>query len=83
MRSIAFAALAGLSVLLATAFPSWAEFVTGWDLDAHDGSLERAIAAGFSTLAVVALGLAVMKRRRAVRVSSGLTDPEGVTISPR
>ncbi|MGA8326084.1 MAG: hypothetical protein WB757_08390 [Candidatus Cybelea sp.] len=64
MRRIALAAIATILALIAMASPTWIEFVTGFDLDQHDGSVERAIAAGLLTLAGLALAIRAIKWRR-------------------
>lgn len=64
MRRIAVTSIATLFALIATAFPSWIEVVTGADLDQHDGSVERAIAAGLLTLAGLAFVVRAIRWRR-------------------
>lgn len=63
MKSIAFGSIIGILTFAALAAPSWIEHLTGWDLDGHDGSVERSVAAVLLTLAALALALAAMKRR--------------------
>jgi uncharacterized membrane protein len=63
VKNIALGSIIGLTAFAAFAVPSWIEFFTGWDLDRHDGSIERSIVAVLLTMALAALALAVMKRR--------------------
>jgi hypothetical protein len=63
MKNIALGSIIGLMAFAAFAFPSWVESLTGWDLDRHDGSIERSIVAVLLTLVVLALARAVMRRR--------------------
>lgn len=51
------AGIAGLLALITPIFPDWIEFVSGWDPDQHNGSVEWFIALGLLVVAVV-LGMA-------------------------
>jgi MYXO-CTERM domain-containing protein len=64
VKKIAFVVFACLAILLAAAFPSWIELITGWDPDGHNGSVELFIAGGLLTLAVLAFAAAAVRRRR-------------------
>jgi hypothetical protein len=67
MKQIILASIAGLAVLLATAFPSWIELLTGWNLDGRDGSIELLIPAGLLTLTGLTVALTALKRRRVAK----------------
>jgi len=59
------ASIASPSVVLTAALPSWIEFMTGWDPDGHNGSVERLMVAGLLMLAALAFALASRKWRSA------------------
>ena len=50
---LGLAAITGLLALVTPIFPDWIEFVSGWDPDQHDGSVERLIVVGLFVVAVV------------------------------
>lgn len=64
MERIAFASIAGLATLLATAFPNWIELTSRWDPDGRNGSVELFVAAGVLTLAALTFALTAVKRIR-------------------
>ena len=63
--AILSASIAIPSVVLTAALPSWIEFMTGWDPDGHNGSVERLMVAGLLMLAALAFALASRKWRSA------------------
>jgi hypothetical protein len=67
---VGLAGLTGLLALITPVFPDWIEFVSGWDPDQHDGSVERMIVIGLCvvTIALIA-GAAVEWRRTVARTS--------------
>jgi hypothetical protein len=67
---VGLAGLTGLLALITPVFPDWIEFVSGWDPDQHDGSVERMIVIGLCvvTIALIA-GAAVEWRRTDARTS--------------
>jgi hypothetical protein len=58
------AAITGLLALITPIFPDWIEFLSGWDPDQHDGSVERMIVVGLFVLTIVIATLAVFEWRR-------------------
>ena len=58
------AAIAGLLTLITPIFPDWIEFVSGWDPDQHDGSVEWLIIVGLFVIAVVMVAAAAIEWRR-------------------
>ena len=61
---VALAAITGLLALITPIFPDWIEFVSGWDPDQHDGSVEWMIVAGLFVVTVVMVALAAIEWRR-------------------
>jgi len=61
---IGLAAITGLLALITPIFPDWIEFVSGWDPDQHDGSVERMIVVGLFVVATVMVVLAAIEWRR-------------------
>jgi hypothetical protein len=59
------ASMTGLLALITPIFPDWIEFVSGWDPDQHDGSVEWLIVVGLFVVTVVMLVLAALEWRRA------------------
>jgi hypothetical protein len=68
---ISLAAFTGLLAIITPIFPDWIEFVSGWDPDQHDGSVEWLIVAGLFVVTVAMAALAGLEWRRApVRLSA-------------
>jgi uncharacterized membrane protein len=67
---IGLAALTGLLALVTPVFPDWIEFVSGWDPDQHDGSVERMIVVGLFVVTVVMVVLAAIEWRRTTATAS-------------
>jgi uncharacterized membrane protein len=61
---VALAAIAGLLALITPIFPDWIEFVSGWDPDQHDGSVEWMIVVGLFVVTIVMVALATIEWRR-------------------
>jgi hypothetical protein len=61
---IGVAAITGLLALITPIFPDWIEFVSGWDPDQHDGSVERMIVVGLFIVTLVMVALASIEWRR-------------------
>jgi uncharacterized membrane protein len=61
---IGLAAITGLLALITPIFPDWIEFVSGWDPDQHDGSVERMIVVGLFVVTTVIVVLAAIEWRR-------------------
>ena len=61
---IGLAAITGLLALITPLFPDWIEFVSGWDPDQHDGSVERLIIVGLFAVTVVMVAAAAVEWRR-------------------
>jgi len=59
------ASITGFLAIITTVFPDWIEFVSGWDPDQHDGSVERLIATGLFLVTLAMFALAAMEWRRA------------------
>lgn len=59
------AAITGLLAIITPIFPDWIEFVSGWDPDQHDGSVEWLIVAGLFVVTLVMVALAALEWRRA------------------
>jgi len=57
--------MTGLLAIITPVFPDWIEFVSGWDPDQHDGSVERLIVAGLFLLTTNIFALAAAEWRRA------------------
>jgi hypothetical protein len=64
------AAITGLLALITPIFPDWIEFVSGWDPDQHDGSVERMIIVGLFVVAAVMVVLATIEWRRTLASGS-------------
>lgn len=58
------AAISGILALITLVFPDWIEFVSGWDPDQHDGSVEVLIAAGLFVVALAMAAAAAIEWRR-------------------
>ena len=67
---ICLAAITGLLALITPIFPDWIEFVSGWDPDQHDGSVERMIVVGLFVVTIVMVALAAIEWRRMTATSS-------------
>jgi uncharacterized membrane protein len=61
---IGLAAITGLLALITPIFPDWIEFVSGWDPDQHNGSVEWMIVVGLFVVTVVMVALAAIEWRR-------------------
>jgi uncharacterized membrane protein len=64
------AAVTGLLALITPIFPDWIEFVSGWDPDQHDGSVERMIVVGLFVVTIVMAALAAFEWRRTPATAS-------------
>ena len=64
------AAITGVLALITPIFPDWIEFVSGWDPDQHDGSVERMIVLGLSVVTIVIIALAAIEWRRTPATAS-------------
>jgi len=62
---IGLASMTSLLALITPIFPDWIEFVSGWDPDQHDGSVEWLIVVGLFFVTVVMVALAALEWRRA------------------
>jgi len=58
------AAVTGPLALITPIFPDWIEFVSGWDPDQHDGSVERLIIVGLFVVAFAMMAAAAIEWRR-------------------
>jgi hypothetical protein len=58
------AAISGILALITLVFPDWIEFVSGWDPDQHDGSVEKLIVVGLFAVAVAMAAAAAIEWRR-------------------
>jgi hypothetical protein len=58
------ASIAGLLALITPIFPDWIEFVSGWDPDQRDGSVEWLIVVGLFLVTVVMFALTATEWRR-------------------
>ena len=67
---VGLAALTGLLALITPIFPDWIEFVSGWDPDQHDGSVERMIVVGLFAFTIVIIALAAIGWRRTPATAS-------------
>lgn len=63
-------AIAGLLALITLIFPDWIEFVSGWEPDRHDGSVEWMIAVGLLVVALVLAAAAAIEWRRSPAATS-------------
>ena len=61
---IGLASISGLLAVITPVFPEWIEFVSGWDPDQHDGSVERLIVVGLFLVTAAILALAAIEWRR-------------------
>ena len=61
---IGLGAITGLLALITPIFPDWIEFVSGWDPDQHDGSVEWMIAGGLLLITLAISGLARSEWKR-------------------
>ncbi len=61
---IGLASITGLLAVITPVFPDWIEFVSGWDPDQHDGSVERLIVVGLFLVTAAILALAAIEWRR-------------------
>lgn len=66
---VGLAAVTGLLALITPIFPDWVEFVSGWDPDQHDGSVERMIVVGLVVGTIVMVALAAIEWRRTATAS--------------
>jgi hypothetical protein len=66
---IGLASIAGLLAIITPIFPDWIEFVSGWDPDQHDGSVERMIVVGLFIVTIVMAALAAIEWRRTPAVA--------------
>jgi hypothetical protein len=67
---IGLALLTGLLALITPVYPDWVEFVSGWDPDQHDGSVERMIVIGLALATAALLALAAIERRRTANAAT-------------
>ncbi len=67
---VGLAAITGLLALITPIFPDWIEFVSGWDPDQHDGSVERMIVVGLFVVTIVMVGAAAIEWRRTPATAS-------------
>ena len=67
---IGLAAITGLLALITPIFPDWIEFVSGWDPDQHDGSVEWMIVVGLFVVTIVIVALAAIEWRRTTAAAS-------------
>jgi uncharacterized membrane protein len=67
---IVLAAITGLLALITPIFPDWIEFVSGWDPDQHNGSVEWMIVVGLFVVTVVMVALAAIEWRRTTATAS-------------
>jgi uncharacterized membrane protein len=67
---IGLAAITALLALITPIFPDWIEFVSGWDPDQHDGSVERMIVVELFVATIVMVVLAAFEWRRTLAAAS-------------
>jgi uncharacterized membrane protein len=67
---VALAAITGLLALITPIFPDWIEFLSGWDPDQHDGSVELMIVVGLFVVTIVMVALAAIEWRRTPATAS-------------
>jgi uncharacterized membrane protein len=67
---VGLAAITGLLALITPIFPDWIEFVSGWDPDKHDGSVERMIVVGLFVVTIVMVFAAAIEWRRTATAST-------------
>ena len=58
------AAISGALALISLVLPDWIEFVSGWDPDQHDGSVETLIIVGLLVVALSMAAAAAIEWRR-------------------
>jgi hypothetical protein len=56
--------ITGVLALITPIFPDWIEFLSGWNPDQHDGSVERLIVVGLFLISVAMFMLAAVEWRR-------------------
>ena len=61
---ICLAAITGGLALITPIFPDWIEFLSGWDPDQHDGSVERLIVVALFLISAAIFMLAAIEWRR-------------------
>jgi uncharacterized membrane protein len=61
---IGLAAITGLLALITPIFPDWIEFVSGWDPDQHNGSVEWLIITGLFIVTFALVAAAAIEWRR-------------------
>ncbi len=61
---VILASLTGILALITPIFPDWIEFISGWDPDQHDGTVESWIVIGLFVATVIIFGLALAEWRR-------------------
>ena len=61
---VGLAVITGLLALITPIFPDWIEFVSGWDPDQHDGSVERMIVVGLFVVTIAMVAAATIEWRR-------------------
>lgn len=66
---VGLAALTGVLALITPIFPDWIEFVSGWDPDQHDGSVERMIVVGLFVVTIAMVAAATVEWRRTAAAS--------------
>jgi len=54
----------GILALITPVFPDWIEFLSGWDPDQHDGSVEWLVVVGLFVATLAMFTLAAMEWRR-------------------
>ena len=59
------ASLTGLLAVVTPFWPDWIEAISGWDPDAHDGSVEWMIALGLFVVTAAIFSFAALEWRRA------------------
>ena len=67
---VGLAAITGLLALITPIFPDWIEFVSGWDPDQHDGSVERMIVVGLFVVTIVMVAAAAIEWQRTPATAS-------------
>jgi uncharacterized membrane protein len=67
---IGLAVVTGLLALITPIVPDWIEFVSGWDPDQHDGSVEWMIVVGLFVVTIVMVALATIEWRRTPATTS-------------
>ena len=58
------AVFTGVLAAITPIFPDWIEFVSGWDPDQHDGSVERMIVVGLAAVTIMMFALVAIEWRR-------------------